>query len=206
MKKLVLLLTLALSAAPPPARAQTTQPPTAAAPPAGAAVRVEAPKFVPEAIAALSLRDLEGRDFRLADLRGRVYVLNLWATWCGPCRAEIPGFNKVFEDYAARGVEFVGLTVEDPEQDAERVRDFAREVGVKYRLGWLGKETAREMTSWGSTRTGRFVIPQTFVVAADGRIVLHVRGYNPRVPEMIREGVERALKAAPAAGAAPARP
>jgi thiol-disulfide isomerase/thioredoxin len=169
----------------------SAQTPPAPAPKPG--VTVAAPKFMPEDIAARELTDVGGRPFRLSDFAGRVYVLNLWATWCGPCRAEIPGLNKVYEAYAARGVEFVGLTTENPEFDGEKVRTFARDLRMKYRLGWLDRETALAVTALGPTGRGRFAIPQTFVVAADGRIVLHVRGYNPRVPDMVRAGVEQAL-------------
>lgn len=198
MKK-VLLLTLAALLAAAQARAQSS--PAPAAP----GVHVGAPKFMPDDIAGRELKDLTGRAFRLSDFGGRVYVLNLWATWCGPCRVEIPSFNKLHEDYARRGVEFVGLTTEDPELDFEKVRDFARELRVSYKLGWLDRETARVMTSWGPPRSGPprtgYSLPQTFVVAADGRIVLHVRGYNARVPDMIRTGVEKALSLAPPAPA-----
>ncbi|HEX8557347.1 MAG TPA: TlpA disulfide reductase family protein [Pyrinomonadaceae bacterium] len=201
---LPLLLTPAPSAAPGPARAQSApaaaapQTPAAPARPPAPAVKVEPPRFVPEDVARRELKDVSGRGFRLADFGGRVYVVNLWATWCGPCHAEVPGLNKVYEDYAARGVRFVGLTTENPEADAGKVREFARQYDVKYRLGWVDAETAREMASWNPNYGGRYTIPQTFVVAADGRIVLHVRGYNPRVPEMIRAGVERALRLGPA--------
>src|ERR671921_1738163 len=98
---------------------------------------VEAPKFLPEEVTGSELRDLSGRAFRLKDFRGRVYVVNLWATWCGPCRLEIPGFNKIYEDYRARGVEFVGLTAEDPEEDADTVRGFVEEFRMGYRVGWV---------------------------------------------------------------------
>ncbi|HWS89778.1 MAG TPA: TlpA disulfide reductase family protein [Pyrinomonadaceae bacterium] len=177
---------------------------------------VEAPKFLPEEVTGSQLRDLSGRAFRLKDFRGRVYVVNLWATWCGPCRLEIPGFNKIYEDYRARGVEFVGLTAEDPEESSEKVSQFVGEFGMNYRVGWIDRETVLKLTNWNApqpTRPGSFAIPQTFVVAADGHVVLRVRGYNPRVPEMVRAGVRRALELSPApkapappAGAAAGRP
>ncbi|HEX8351637.1 MAG TPA: TlpA disulfide reductase family protein [Pyrinomonadaceae bacterium] len=222
MKRVFLTLTLLFAAdaaraqTPPPQTPPTppaiteTPPPAVTQKPAPAAVTVGAPRFMPDEITGRELSDLGGRPFRLSDFGGRVYVLNLWATWCAPCRMEIPGLNKVYEDYSARGVEFVGLTVENPEADGEKVRGFARELRMKYRLGWLDRETARVITSWGPPRTpprpNSFPIPQTFVVAADGQIVLHVRGYNARVPDMVRAGVEKALGLAPDAPAAPAAP
>ena len=160
---------------------------------------VEVPKFLPDEVTGRELRDLSGRAFRLNDFRGRVYVVNLWATWCGPCRLEIPGFNKIYEDYRARGVEFVGLTAEDPDEESEKVSTFVGELGMSYRVGWIDKPTVLTLASWNTspTRPGSFAIPQTFVVAADGHVVLRVRGYNPRVPEMIRAGVRKALELSP---------
>lgn len=194
MKKVLLLtsLVLCLSAH---ASAQTP-----------AAVKVEAPKFLPEAVTKRELRDLSGRAFRLEDFRGHVYVVNLWATWCGPCRLEIPGFNKIYEDYRARGVEFIGLTAEDPDEDSETVRDFVSELRMTYRIGWVDKGTVISLANWNTQtpRAGSFAIPQTFVVGADGHVVLRVRGYNPRVVEMIRAGVRKALELAPQP--APAQP
>ena len=203
MKKLLLLalLVFCLSSHAP---AQTVAPPPAVKP--GAVV--EAPKFLPEEVTGRELRDLSGRAFRLDDFRGRVYVVNLWATWCGPCRLEIPGFNKIYEDYRARGVEFVGLTAEDPEENSEKVREFVDDFRMSYRVGWIDKPTVLTLATWNAPqprRPGAFAIPQTFVVAADGHVVLRVRGYNPRVPDMIRAGMRKALDLAPAPPA-PASP
>ncbi|HEX7313232.1 MAG TPA: TlpA disulfide reductase family protein [Pyrinomonadaceae bacterium] len=195
MKKALLSISLLLFCLP-RARAQTAAPVPAVKP----SVTVEAPKSLPEEVTGRELRDLSGRAFRLKELSGRVYVVNLWATWCGPCRLEIPGFNKIYEDYRERGVEFVGLTAEDPEEDAETVREFINELRMSYRVGWIDKETVLRLTNWNASSPPRtsFTIPQTFVVGADGHVVLRVRGYNPRVPEMIRAGVRKALEASPA--------
>ncbi|HEX8149459.1 MAG TPA: TlpA disulfide reductase family protein [Pyrinomonadaceae bacterium] len=195
MKKVLLLTSLVfcLSAHAP---AQTAAP----TPAVKAVAAAEAPKFLPDEVTKSELRDLSGRAFRLEDFRGRVYVVNLWATWCGPCRLEIPGLNKVYEDYRARGVEFVGLTAEDPEENSGRVRDFVGELGMAYRVGWIDKPTVLTLATWNTSappRPGAFGIPQTFVVAADGHVVLRVRGYNARVPDMIRAGVRKALELAP---------
>ena len=205
MKRL-LLFALALCTAPAHALAQSAPapaPPEAApsvtftakpAPP----LKVEPAQFVPEDIFNRELKDLDGRSFFLSNYRGRVFVINFWATWCGPCRLEIPELNKAREEYAARGVEFVGLTTENPQLDAERVRDFAREFKVGHKLGWADAETA------GALMTGT-AIPQTLVVAADGRVVIRFRGYSDKiVPRMLRDGIEKALGLPPAPAATPA--
>ena len=202
MKKALLLISLLLFCLP-HARAQTAAPTPAVKTP----VTVEAAKPLPEEVTGRELRDIRGRAFRLSELGGRVYVVNLWATWCGPCRWEIPGLNKVYEEYRGRGVEFVGLTAEDPEENGERVREFVEEFRMDYRVGWIDRETALRLSVWNATgppRAGSFAIPQTFVVAADGHVVLRVRGYNPRVPEMIRAGIRKALEASPAPAPTPA--
>ena len=203
MSKALVLIFLSLFCLPTQARAQTAAP----TPAAKAAVTVEAARPLPEEVTGRELRDISGRAFRLKELGGRVYVINLWATWCGPCRWEIPGLNKVYEEFRGRGVEFVGLTAEDPEEHAERVREFVKEFRMGYRIGWIDKETVLRLTAWSATgppRAGSFAIPQTFVVAADGHVVLRVRGYNPGVPEMIRAGIRKALEATPAPAPTPA--
>ena len=208
MRKL-LLFALALCTAPAHALAQS--PPAPASSPEAApkvtvtakpapAVKVAPAQFVPEDIFNRELKDLDGRSFFLSNYRGRVFVINFWATWCGPCRLEIPELNKVREEYAARGVEFVGLTTENPQLDVERVRDFAREFKMGHQLGWTDAETA------GALMTGT-AIPQTLVVAPDGRIVVRFRGYSDKiVPRLLRDGIEKALNPPPAPDPAAASP
>lgn len=220
MMKRTLLLAAVLCCVAPHARAQEPAPRPSDAPrgapkvtvtaqPAPApSVKLEPAKVIGDELFEREQREIGGRVFRLADYRGRVFVINIWATWCGPCWLEIPGFNKVYEEYSPRGVEFVGLTMNDPTNDADKVGDAARELKMKYRLAWLDYQTATALMG------SRNVIPQTFVVGADGRVVLHVRGYNPRVPDMVRAAVVTALARRPAeptpaaapAASAPATP
>jgi thiol-disulfide isomerase/thioredoxin len=175
---------------PPPAEPQAEAPSTEAAP---AVTRAPASPAefttLPESVLTRELQSLERGSFRLSDFGGKVLVVNLWATWCGPCRAEIPEYERVRKDYAARGVEFVGLTTEDPRTAADRVRQFLREVKFGFRLAWADRETALALMN------GRNSIPQTYVIAADGTIVRHWRGYasGGRSSAMLRDALERAL-------------
>lgn len=73
----------------------------------------------------------DGDSLALADLRGRPYVLNLWATWCPPCRAETPYLQSLYEDFSPRGLEMVGVTV-DNRGALDQARDFLDEAGVTY--------------------------------------------------------------------------
>ena len=75
---------------------------------------------------------LDGKSLRLSDLRGKVVVLNFWASWCVPCRWEMPSFERIWQEYRDQDVVFVGVAVSDEEED---VRAFAEKVGVSYPLG-----------------------------------------------------------------------
>ncbi|HZT57964.1 MAG TPA: TlpA disulfide reductase family protein [Pyrinomonadaceae bacterium] len=153
-------------------------------------------KSLPESVLNRRIQSLDKDSFRLADFGGKVIVVNLWATWCGPCRMEIPEYERVRRDYAARGVEFIGLTPEDPRTESDRVRQFARELKFGFRLGWADRETALALMN------GRDVIPQTYVIAADGQVVRHWRGYasNGHSSAVLREAIDRALAAGGASG------
>lgn len=198
MKKLF-LFALALCPAAAHVRAQT--PPQPAAPKVVVTVqsalavkvetvKVEPAKFIPDEIFDAELQDLDDGSFKLSEYRGRVFVLNFWASWCGPCRMEIPELNKLYEEYNARGVEFVGLTIERPGAASEKVREFARQFKMAYKLGWADPDVALALMSGTS-------IPQTLVVAPDGHIVVRYRGYSNKIPQLIRAGLEQALEPTP---------
>ena len=74
--------------------------------------------------------NLDGTSFELASKRDKVVLLNLWATWCGPCRSEIPELQRIHDQYAARGFEVIGVSVD--EGDVESVKDFLTERNVTY--------------------------------------------------------------------------
>lgn len=145
--------------------------------------------YVPERVMSREFESLQEGRFKLSDFGGKVLVLNLWASWCGPCRGEIPEIEKIRREYASRGVEFVGLTTENPQADAARVRQFVREARIGYRVGWIDHESARALMR------GRNTIPQTFVINGDGQVLKHLRGYSPgHTGDMLRAAIERALQ------------
>ena len=144
--------------------------------------------YVPESVLSREFQSLKDGSFRLSDFGGKVLVINLWASWCGPCRREIPEIEEVRREYESKGVEFFGLTAENPQADGERVRRFVRESRLGYRVGWIDRDSAR------SLMRGHNMIPQTFVVTGDGQIVKHFKGYFPgRTADMLRNAIERAL-------------
>jgi len=134
---------------------------------------------------------LAGGTTRVSQLLGRnkVVVVNFWATWCGPCRREIPELTSLDREFANRGVEIVGLSVEAPEENAELVKAFATQYSMNYRIGF----TSSRMFLAFNGATSPDTIPQTFVFNRDGNLTLHVRGYRPDFREMVKTSIEGAL-------------
>ena len=135
------------------------------------ALRVVGPSPVAQAAVSvvgtqpeLVLNDLSGVEQSLAALRGRVVVLNFWATWCEPCRREMPDLAAIQNDYAALGVQVVGATA-DAAEDRPKVLQFIRETKINFPV-WTGA-TAQLMPRFGLAP----VLPGTVVLDREGRVV-----------------------------------
>jgi len=126
-----------------------------------AASAVEA---APAALWAAGFRDVDGRPRALGEYQGRVLVLNFWATWCAPCREEMPGFQRLQAKWPARSVQFVGLSAED----ASKVAGFGRSLGITYPL-WVGGDEVGELSKRLGNRGG--VLPHTVVFDPRGKVV-----------------------------------
>ena len=109
----------------------------------------------------LKVRDIRGRTIRLSDYRGRVVLINFWATWCPPCRAEIPDLVQLQRDYRHQGLRVIGVTY--PPQRLSQVRAFIRRLGVNYPVALGTKEIKAMFTSSES-------LPMTIVIGRDGRV------------------------------------
>jgi cytochrome c biogenesis protein CcmG/thiol:disulfide interchange protein DsbE len=107
-----------------------------------------------------SLTDITGRRLDLASYRGKVVLLDFWATWCGPCRKEIPRFVEMQEEYGPRGLQILGISLDD---SAEPVRGFYRELKMNYPVA-LGDAALAE--KYG----GVLGLPTAFLIGRDGRI------------------------------------
>lgn len=144
---------------------------------------------LPANVLEASLRAASGPPIKLADYSGKVLIVNLWATWCGPCRIEIPELVKLQSAYRSQGLEVIGLSTEDPEASAEGVQQFVKTYQINYKVGWATNEFALTLMQ------GRDAIPQSFVIARDGRIVRRFIGFNQvTTPPLIKKAVEEALK------------
>jgi len=144
---------------------------------------------LPRPILDAENRSANGGPIKLADYSGKVLLVNLWATWCGPCRMETPELVKLHQEYQSRGVELIGLSTEDPDASAESVAEFVKAYDVKYHIGWATRDVAIALMQ------GRTNIPQSFIIARDGRILKRFIGFRPdATPQQIRQALDEALK------------
>jgi cytochrome c biogenesis protein CcmG/thiol:disulfide interchange protein DsbE len=108
-----------------------------------------------------TITDLEGKALSLASYRGKVLVLNFWATWCPPCRKEIPDFIEAYRDLRNEGLEILGVSVD--ETTPEALRDWTKRTGINYPIALATPEIVRDY------EPGNF-IPATIIVDRKGQI------------------------------------
>jgi thiol-disulfide isomerase/thioredoxin len=119
--------------------------------------------------AELSLKDLSGKRVHLSDYRDKIVVLNFWATWCGPCKAEMPRLVEAEKQYSKRGIVFIAASLDD-RKGRGRIPDFARQHQISFPI-WIGA-TVDDLSKLGMGEG----LPGTAFIAEDGRIVARVLG------------------------------
>lgn len=115
----------------------------------------------PEPAPLFKLTTLEGKPLNLADYRSKVVLLNFWATWCGPCRAEIPDLVELQSKYKDQ-LQVIGLVVDDDDEDA--IKKFVAQFGINYPVS-LANDTVRQQYG------GIAALPTSFLLDAEGRVV-----------------------------------
>lgn len=129
--------------------------------------------MTPEALWNLPFPNLSGTTQTLGDWRGKTLVINFWATWCAPCREEIPDFIAIRSEYASKSVEIVGIAIDN----AQAVKPYAQQMGISYPL-LIGEGGALEMSRALGNPSG--ALPYTVVIAPNGAILLRHLGRLPK--------------------------
>ena len=119
----------------------------------------------------LTFKDIHGKPFALSDYKGKVVLLDFWATWCPPCRKEIPGFIDLYNSYRSRGFIVVGVSMDDSTSD---IKKFARRFKMNYPI-LLGAGRDDLEPAFGP-----LPLPTAFVIARDGRICSKHDGLTPK--------------------------
>ena len=160
-----------------------------------------APNAAPPVVTAVPLADsirqtkvktIDGGSLKLADFKNKVVVVNLWATWCGPCRMEMPDLVKLNNEYKSRGLVVLGVATTYNERDnLDGVKEFVKTQKVDYKVLWDDGTLAQPLVQ---SVNGRNSIPQSFVISRDGKITKHFTGFSPvSTPTLMRQAVEDAL-------------
>lgn len=125
------------------------------------------------AVATAEIKGLDGSVYTLSDKTGKVLLVNLWATWCGPCRFEIPALVRMQEQHGPNGFEVIGLNTDDEELGL--INDFSAELKINYPIAYADTKLQSSML-----KISKFPgIPQSFLIDRDGRLRGVFRGANP---------------------------
>ena len=147
-------------------------------------------KAPPEVIAvgkptpAFELPNLTGKSVRLGDFKGKVVLLDFWATYCVPCRDAVPELRKLSDQYKAQGLEIIGISVD---AYTETVPEIAKELGMNYTVLLDANQDVQAAYGLRS-------LPETFLLDRDGLLIEHWMGYDQQVGKEIAIAVVAALK------------
>lgn len=138
-----------------------------------------------------TLESLDGKNMRLSDFRGKAVLLNFWATWCGPCKIEMPWFVELQNQYGSQGLQIVGVAMDDSAK--EDIVKFVKDMGVNYPV-LIGKEAV------GDAYGGVPALPESFFISRDGKIVEKFIGLRGKAE--VEDAIKAALEAGPSNSAA----
>ena len=142
----------------------------------------------PQTVAQTDIKFLHGTSFKLADKKGKVVLVNMWATWCGPCRKEMPALIEMQETYRDKGFEVIGLDVDN--ESADEIKAFAAEMKLNYQLGWADEAFFNQ---FNKVAQGNGAIPQTILFNRDGNMTGIFTGGSAKVIKAMRESVEKTV-------------
>jgi len=134
-----------------------------------------------------TLKTLDGKEMTLSRLKGKVVLLDFWATWCGPCKESIPHFIQLYKDYRESGFELVGMNVD--KRDAEVVRRFVTSMDIPYPVVTTPENVVRSYRVTG--------IPATFLIDKEGKIREKMVGFNSTIARQLTTQVANLISEKP---------
>ena len=135
-----------------------------------------------------SLRDMDGKEVQLSDFKGKVVMLNFWATWCGPCKLEMPHLDKMDREYEDKGFEVISISTDDA-RASSKVKPLIKRGGYGFTV-LLDKDTT-VVAQYNPAKT----LPYNALIDREGRIHKVYQGYNPGDEVEMRKDVEELLAA-----------
>jgi thiol-disulfide isomerase/thioredoxin len=140
----------------------------------------------PSAVMQADIKTVDGKTFKLQDKKGKVILINLWATWCGPCVQEMPHLVEMQEKYRDKGFEIIGLD-SDPSETKEQIEAFAAKQKLNYQLGWADDKIKNEYLKL----TKLDAIPQSMLINREGQLTGVFTGGSQKVIREMKETVEK---------------
>lgn len=131
------------------------------------------------------LKDIEGKDVQLSHYRGKMIVLEFWATWCPPCKATIPELIAVQTKYAGRGVVVLGVSIDEGGEIQSRLSVFSKDHKINYPVLLGTEKVINAYNVMG--------IPATFLIGKDQKIISAYRGYVDRLEAIVSQQVDKTI-------------
>jgi thiol-disulfide isomerase/thioredoxin len=142
---------------------------------------------IPVALAQAEVKKLDNSTFKLEEKKGSVILLNMWATWCGPCRGEMPHLVEMEEKYKSKNFEVIGLNTDD--ESVEDINKFAEEMKLNYTMAYADGAMQRELVNISKFQG----IPQSFLIDREGRLRGVFLGGGAKVVNTMKQTVEKVV-------------
>jgi thiol-disulfide isomerase/thioredoxin len=143
--------------------------------------------LAPSGILQTDIKKLDGNMFKVEDLKGQVVLLNLWATWCGPCRKEMPELVAMESELKDKGFKIIGLNTDN--ETPEQINPFVQQMKLNYEIAWADEKLVGEffkVSKFGG-------IPQSFLIDREGHLRGVFVGGSPKIVTQLRENVEKVV-------------
>ncbi len=146
---------------------------------------------MPASVMQNEIQLLYGKTLKLEQYQGKAIIVNIWGTWCGPCRMEIPELMKMKEEFGDKGLEVVGLSLgrEDISEPESLVKSYTTATKINYDIGFFTEELRTGLNKIAPLGA----VPTSYLISKDGRIRAVFQGAGPKTIEKLRASVEKAV-------------